>query len=106
MLQVNTLSLPVEFPFLPLPLGGDLLIVLPASDGDVSDLWRLKYGENGAAPSLARKFLSLLTLPGLLLLLLELVLGLPGLREAGKGFSVLISSAFNKFEVDTALDRY
>lgn len=69
MLQVNTLSLPVEFPFLPLPLGGDLLIVLPTSDGDVSDLWRLKYGENGAAPSLARKFLSLLTLPGLLLLL-------------------------------------
>ena len=37
--------------------------------------------------------------------LLELVLVLPGLSEAGNGFSVLISSAFNIDEVDT-LDRY
>ena len=37
--------------------------------------------------------------------LLELVLVLPGLSDAGNGFSVLISSAFNIDEVDT-LDRY
>ena len=64
--QVNTFSLPVELTFRPRPLelGGDLLMVgLVTSDGDVSDRWRLKYGD----PPDKRKFLSLLVLPGLLL---------------------------------------
>lgn len=81
------------------------MVVLVTSAGDVSDLWRLKYGD----PPDKRKFLSLLVLPGLLLRLLELVLVLPGLSDAGNGFSVLISeSALINDEVDSedTLDRY
>jgi len=81
------------------------MVGLVTSDGDVSDRWRLKYGD----PPDKRKFLSLLVLPGLLLRLLELVLVLPGLSDAGNGFSVLISeSALINDEVDSedTLDRY
>ena len=40
MLQVNTFSRPLELPFKPWPL-----VVFVKSDEDVSDLWRLTYGD-------------------------------------------------------------